>query len=83
MANCEATTVRAACIVGNNGPCLWVDGACYLFESCKSLDWKSDSLCKKISPNCTTNGTECVGITSCAETNTNGGCKTGTDGQCI
>jgi hypothetical protein len=36
-----------------------------------------------ISSNCTTDGTECIGITSCAETNITGGCKTGTDGECI
>ncbi|CAD8208460.1 unnamed protein product [Paramecium pentaurelia] len=92
MTNCQDTKVRAACIEGNDGPCLWVAkymnadftfGACFSYESCKSLDWTLDSSCKLISPNCTTDGTECVGITSCADTNTNGGCKTGTDGECI
>lgn len=36
-----------------------------------------------VSPNCTTDGTECVRITSCAGTKNQKGCKTGTDGECI
>jgi hypothetical protein len=36
-----------------------------------------------ISEKCTTNGTNCVGITLCTETNTNGGCVNGYDGACI
>ncbi|CAD8210128.1 unnamed protein product [Paramecium octaurelia] len=90
MTNCQDIKVRAACIEGNDGPCLWIAkyvnadatlGACFSYESCKSLDWTSDPNCKLISPNCTTDGTECVGITSCAATNIKGGCKIGTDGQ--
>ncbi|CAD8210801.1 unnamed protein product [Paramecium pentaurelia] len=92
MTNCQDIKVRAACIEGNDGPCLWVAkfvnadstfGACFSYDSCKSLDWTSDGSCKWISPNCTTDGTECVGITSCQGTNVKGGCKTGTDGECI
>lgn len=93
MTNCKEIKVRAACIEGNDGPCLWIAkhvnpdstlGACFLYDSCKSLDWLSHDTCKLISPNCTTDGTTgCVGITSCAGTNVKGGCKTGTDGECI
>nr|P13837.1 RecName: Full=G surface protein, allelic form 156; Flags: Precursor [Paramecium primaurelia]CAA27514.1 unnamed protein product [Paramecium primaurelia] len=90
--NCEQTSVRAACIEGTNGPCLWIDkyqntdgtkGACFRYTSCKSLNWNNDSSCKWISNKCTTNGSNCVGITLCSETNTDGGCVTGYDGACI
>ncbi|CAD8183449.1 unnamed protein product [Paramecium pentaurelia] len=90
--NCEQTSVRAACIEGTNGPCLWIDkylntdgtkGACFRYTSCKSLTWNNDSSCKWISNKCTTNGSNCVGITLCSETNTDGGCVTGYDGACI
>nr|AAS94225.1 surface antigen A [Paramecium tetraurelia] len=90
--NCEQTTVRAACIEGSNGPCLWIDkypnndgtkGACFRYTSCKSLQWNNDASCKWISNKCTTNGSNCVGITLCSETNTDGGCVTGYDGACI
>ena len=36
-----------------------------------------------ISNSCTTDGSKCVPITLCSETNTNGGCVTGSDGICI
>ncbi|CAD8124653.1 unnamed protein product [Paramecium sonneborni] len=90
--NCEQTTIRSACIEGTNGPCLWINdytnsdgskGACFRYTSCKSLNWNSDSQCKWISNQCTTNGSNCVGITLCSETNTDGGCVTGYDGACI
>ncbi|CAD8109110.1 unnamed protein product [Paramecium primaurelia] len=90
--NCEQTTLRSACIEGTNGPCLWVNdfvnsdgskGACFRYTSCKSLTWNSDRQCKWISNQCTTNGSNCVGITLCSETNTDGGCVTGYDGACI
>ncbi|CAD8145016.1 unnamed protein product [Paramecium octaurelia] len=90
--NCEQTTIRSACIEGTNGPCLWISsyvntdgstGACFRYTSCKSLTWNSDSSCKWISNQCTTNGSNCVGITLCSETNTDGGCVTGYDGACI
>ncbi|CAD8212122.1 unnamed protein product [Paramecium octaurelia] len=83
---------RATCIEGKVGPCLWITkyvnadstlGACFSYESSQSLDWNSDRNCKLISSNCTTDGTECVGITSCAATIIKGCCKTGTNGQCI
>ncbi|CAD8108961.1 unnamed protein product [Paramecium primaurelia] len=90
--NCEQTTIRSACIEGTNGPCLWINdyvntdgskGACFRYTSCKSLSWNSDASCKWISNQCTTNGSNCVGITLCSETNTDGGCVTGYDGACI
>ncbi|CAK64863.1 unnamed protein product (macronuclear) [Paramecium tetraurelia] len=90
--NCEQTTIRSACIEGTNGPCLWINdyvntdgskGACFRYTSCKSLNWNSDTSCKWISNQCTTNGSNCVGITLCSETNTDGGCVTGYDGACI
>nr|CAA09180.1 surface antigen G [Paramecium tetraurelia] len=90
--NCEQTQVRSACIEGTNGPCLWIDkyvntdgskGACFRYTSWKSLAWNSDTSCKWISNKCTTNGSNCVGITLCSETNTDGGCVTGYDGACI
>ncbi|CAK82827.1 unnamed protein product (macronuclear) [Paramecium tetraurelia] len=90
--NCEQTTVRAACINGLNGQCLWIEqyinqdgsqGACFSYTSCQSLKWTSDQQCKQISDKCTTDGSKCVAITSCSETNTNGGCVTGYDGICM
>ncbi|CAD8176985.1 unnamed protein product [Paramecium pentaurelia] len=90
--NCEQTTLRSACIEGTNGPCLWVNdfvnsdgstGACFRYTSCKSLTWNSDRQCKWLSKQCTTNGSNCIGITLCSETNTDGGCVTGYDGACI
>lgn len=85
------TTVEAACVKGTDGPCIWIPdypnndaskGACFLYDSCRSLTWTSDPLCKLISDKCTTDGKECIGITSCAKTNVNG-CVTGTDKECI
>ncbi|CAD8206661.1 unnamed protein product [Paramecium pentaurelia] len=90
--NCTSTTFQAACVVGTDGPCIWLPdypnddntkGACFRYDSCKSLYWTQDSLCKYISDKCTTDGTSCIGITSCDKTNVNGGCVTGTDGTCI
>ncbi|CAK64788.1 unnamed protein product (macronuclear) [Paramecium tetraurelia] len=90
--NCEQTTIRSACIEGTNGPCLWINnyvnsdgskGACFRYTSCKSLAWNSDTSCKWISNQCTTNGSNCIGITLCSETNTDGGCVSGYDGACI
>ncbi|CAD8109099.1 unnamed protein product [Paramecium primaurelia] len=90
--NCEQTTIISACIEGTNGPCLWINdfvntdgstGACFRYTSCKSLTWNSDTQCKWISKQCTTNGSNCIGITQCSETNTDGGCVTGYDGACI
>ncbi|CAD8124536.1 unnamed protein product [Paramecium sonneborni] len=94
--NCQDIKVRAACIEGNDAPCLWIPkyvnedslGKCIQYESCKSLkvtiDDSANDKCKWISPNCTTDGDgSCIGITSCADTNIKGGCKTGTDGECI
>lgn len=80
--------MRAACIKGTDGPCLWITdaagvGACYPYTSCKSLNWNTHNSCKAISPNCTTNGTNCLGITLCSETNVSGGCVKGYDGDCI
>ncbi|CAK70236.1 unnamed protein product (macronuclear) [Paramecium tetraurelia] len=83
---------QKACIEGTNGPCLWIEkfvnsdgskGACFAYTSCKSLAWNSDESCKLISNKCTTNGTNCIGITTCTETNIDGGCVTGYDGSCI
>ncbi|CAK72100.1 unnamed protein product (macronuclear) [Paramecium tetraurelia] len=90
--SCELTTIREACIEGTNGPCLWIEkfatsdgskGACFAYTSCKSLAWNNDESCKLISNKCTTNGTNCIGITLCTETNVDGGCATGYDGSCI
>ncbi|CAK89324.1 unnamed protein product (macronuclear) [Paramecium tetraurelia] len=90
--NCEDTALKGACIEGLNGPCLWVNnqfsneqpsGKCYSYNSCQSIQWNTDQQCKQISPFCTTDGTKCVPITQCSETNTNGGCVNGNDGQCI
>ncbi|CAD8200812.1 unnamed protein product [Paramecium pentaurelia] len=93
MQTCGLTTVEAACVVGTDGPCIWLPdypntdsntkGACFLYDSCRSLLWNSDPLCKYISDKCTTNGKLCIGITQCAKTNVDGGCVTGTDGECI
>lgn len=76
------------CIKGTDGPCLWIDnyknkGACFLYNECSSFHWTTDAECKMISNYCTTNGFRCVPLTSCRETNTSGGCVTGTDGDCI
>ncbi|CAD8070415.1 unnamed protein product [Paramecium primaurelia] len=90
--NCKQTTIRGACIEGADGPCLWIEkyenddgskGACFKYTSCKSLSWDNDQKCKLVSSQCTTNGSHCVGISLCSETNTNGGCVTGYDGACI
>ncbi|CAK82766.1 unnamed protein product (macronuclear) [Paramecium tetraurelia] len=89
---CSLTTVEAACVVGTDGPCIWLPdypntdntkGACFLYDSCRSLKWSNDPLCKYISDKCTTDGQQCIGITQCGKTNVNGGCVTGTDGECI
>ncbi|CAD8119139.1 unnamed protein product [Paramecium sonneborni] len=83
MQDCEKTTIQAACVKGLNGPCLWISGTCYPYTRCESGKWQNDKDCKAISPKCTTNGINCVSITSCELTNTIGGCKTGYDGECI
>ncbi|CAD8192987.1 unnamed protein product [Paramecium octaurelia] len=90
--NCEDTTLKGACMEGLNGPCLWIfnqfsneqpQGKCYSYNSCQSIQWNTDQQCKQVSPFCTTDGTKCIPITQCSETNTNGGCVNGNDGQCI
>jgi hypothetical protein len=58
-------------------------GACFSYTSCKSLKWNIDGICKLASKKCTTDGSKCVGISLCSETNTAGGCVTGYDGDCI
>jgi len=43
---------------------------------------KSHAACQVFSPLCTSNGTNCVPITSCAATNLKVSCVVGTDGAC-
>jgi hypothetical protein len=58
-------------------------GACFSYNSCRSLKWNTEANCKLASKKCTTDGSKCVGITLCSETNITGGCVTGYDGDCI
>ncbi|CAD8196450.1 unnamed protein product [Paramecium pentaurelia] len=83
--SCNEFTTQLSCIQGLDGPCKWIDklSQCYQFTSCKSIQFKTDQECKQISPLCTTDGQSCIPITLCTETNTNGGCVTGIDGDCI
>ncbi|CAD8157965.1 unnamed protein product [Paramecium octaurelia] len=46
----------------------------YLAGFCEDFAFATDALCKQAISTCTTNGTNCVGITLCSETNTDGGC---------
>lgn len=36
------TKVEAACVLGLDGPCLWIDGSCYLYSKCESVSFTSD-----------------------------------------
>ncbi|CAD8203698.1 unnamed protein product [Paramecium pentaurelia] len=88
ITSCQETKFKAACIEGTDGPCLWISkyknqdnslGACFRYDSCKSLKWNSHAQCQEISTKCTTDGNQCVSITSCEQTNLNGGCVIGID----
>ncbi|CAK66479.1 unnamed protein product (macronuclear) [Paramecium tetraurelia] len=83
--SCSDFTTQSSCVLGLDGPCKWIDklAQCFLFTSCKSIQFKTDQECKQVSSLCTTDGLSCVPITLCNETNTNGGCVTGIDGDCI
>ncbi|CAD8171552.1 unnamed protein product [Paramecium octaurelia] len=84
--NCSTKVNQETCIVGTDGPCLWIiknnSGQCYQYNDCTSLKWKTDQECKLISPLCTTNGDNCIAIQKCSS-NKISGCYTGIDGPCI
>ncbi|CAD8093089.1 unnamed protein product [Paramecium sonneborni] len=84
---CSSKTSQETCIIGTDGPCLWIiqhniGGACYQYNDCTSIKWKTDQLCKFISPLCTTNGDNCIPILKCSQ-NKIPACFTGIDGECI
>ncbi|CAD8170603.1 unnamed protein product [Paramecium octaurelia] len=89
LQECSSYLNKMSCVKGTDGVCLWIEhfkdgkGACFQFDSCQSLKWQTDAECKLASNSCTTDGEQCVPITECRSTNINGGCVTGTDGECI
>ncbi|CAD8122235.1 unnamed protein product [Paramecium sonneborni] len=92
MLNCNQYTLKSMCYKGFDGICVWIlddqqtsdsEGQCYQFSQCESLQLFTDTKCKQASKLCTTNGINCVPLTSCNQTNINGGCVTGIDGECI
>ncbi|CAD8124951.1 unnamed protein product [Paramecium sonneborni] len=95
MLNCNEYQFKTICYKGLDGVCVWIQddennqnyqnskGYCHLFNQCQSLQFITDAKCKQASKFCTTNGINCVPLTSCNQTNVNGGCIMGTDGECI
>ncbi|CAK86123.1 unnamed protein product (macronuclear) [Paramecium tetraurelia] len=83
IAYCSQYLNAQSCIMGGDGPCLWVNGQCYLYRDCTSIKFKTHQECQKVSDKCTTDGNKCVSITECSQTNTNGGCLLGIEGKCI
>ncbi|CAK68380.1 unnamed protein product (macronuclear) [Paramecium tetraurelia] len=83
LLECSEYTLKLHCIIGTDGSCLWVNNQCYQYSQCEDIQFKTHEECQKVSKECTTDGNQCVPITFCQETNTNGGCKLGIDGECI
>ncbi|CAD8206757.1 unnamed protein product [Paramecium octaurelia] len=85
LKSCAEFNTSKSCVQGLDGPCRWVPklSKCFQFTSCKSIQFTTDQECKMVSPLCTTDGLNCIAITLCAETNTDGGCVSGIDGDCI
>ncbi|CAD8087535.1 unnamed protein product [Paramecium sonneborni] len=83
IVNCNQYINAQSCIIGVDGPCLWVNAQCYQYRDCTSIKYKTHKECQQVSDKCTTDGSKCVSITECSETNITGGCFQGIDGKCI
>ncbi|CAD8151469.1 unnamed protein product [Paramecium octaurelia] len=83
IVNCSSYLNAQSCIIGADGPCLWVTGKCYLYRDCTSIKFTTHEQCQQVSDKCTTDGNRCVSITECSQTNIYGGCYLGIDGKCI
>ncbi|CAK80939.1 unnamed protein product (macronuclear) [Paramecium tetraurelia] len=79
---CSDYKLSLSCVISIEGPCLWIDSQCFLFQDCTSLSGTTHQFCNLANSNCTTDGTKCVPITSCAKT-LQTGCYVGTDGDCV
>ncbi|CAD8122236.1 unnamed protein product [Paramecium sonneborni] len=82
---CNEYQKESQCILGQDGPCLWIEqqNKCYKYTSCNSIEFQTHVECQQISLECTTDGIQCVPLSLCSETNTNGGCIEGIDGNCM
>ncbi|CAD8114481.1 unnamed protein product [Paramecium primaurelia] len=82
---CNDYSKQTQCILGLDGPCLWIQqlNICHQYTSCNSIKFQTHNECQQISKLCTTDGLQCVPLTLCSETNTNGGCVEGIDGSCM
>ncbi|CAD8198030.1 unnamed protein product [Paramecium pentaurelia] len=83
LMNCSEYTQKLHCIIGIDGSCLWINNQCYQYSQCEDIKFQTHEECQKVSKECTTDGVQCVPITFCKDTNTNGGCYVGIDGECI
>ncbi|CAD8172459.1 unnamed protein product [Paramecium octaurelia] len=81
-AKCSDYKLSLSCVISKEGPCLWMDSQCFLFLDCTSLPGTTHEFCNLANNKCTTDGTKCVPITSCAKTQQTG-CYIGTDGDCV
>ncbi|CAD8086139.1 unnamed protein product [Paramecium sonneborni] len=79
---CSDYKIQLSCVISSQGPCLWTDSQCFLFIGCSTLPGITHQFCNFANTKCTTDGTKCVSITSCAKTSQTG-CYIGTDGDCV
>ncbi|CAD8210868.1 unnamed protein product [Paramecium octaurelia] len=68
MKTCSNTLNKLSCVLGTDGPCIWSNGQCYKFTKCTDLIYTTHQECNNIHPQCTTNGDNCISITTCAST---------------
>ncbi|CAD8160435.1 unnamed protein product [Paramecium octaurelia] len=79
--NCSLKT-KSGCFYGSDGPCLWINNACYAYTSCQSLIFSDHTSCYSFSNECTTDGISCIAIDKCANL-AEQSCYQGTDGRCV
>ncbi|CAD8085887.1 unnamed protein product [Paramecium sonneborni] len=61
---------QISCILGKDGPCLYVNNQCFQFSSCQSLPFKTHYECyDSMFSQCTSNGSNCIPITTCEDYN--------------
>ncbi|CAD8196366.1 unnamed protein product [Paramecium pentaurelia] len=68
MKTCSNTDNRLSCVLGTDGPCLWSNNQCYRFTKCTDLIYTTHQECNQIHSQCTTNGDNCISISTCANT---------------